>query len=181
MPPFSYTGNDKFIKSILKAYADAEMARIRAQTALHSILGKGELPSGIKEAALSGLSKNACPLCLEAGKPVSPTAEGPTKLSCSKCGLDWLAGDVQQGKDADQTVKAATGDQGGRGERKEEGEMEEKGKLSQELRKYLGEVTVALSKVDEIFDELNDEVSKAAKKLGVDEAELEDGGEGAPG
>ncbi len=175
MPPFSYTGNDLFVKSVLRAYAAAELARIRAQTALRIILGKGELPSGIKEAALSGLSKNACPLCMEAGKTVSPTVGEPIKLFCSKCGLDWLAGDAQQGKDADKTVKAVAEDQGGRGERKHQGDVEKKEKLSQELRKILAEMTSGLTKAGGIFDGLEAEMDRAAVKLGIDKKKIQDG------
>ncbi len=103
MPPFSYTGNDPFIKSILKAYSNAELARIRAQTALRGIVEKSNQSTGgnegglatIRELALSGMDSNACPLCLVAGTPL-PDEGGPHNLSCPKCQLSWATGEVGQ-------------------------------------------------------------------------------------
>ena len=172
MPPFSYTGDDPFTKSVLRAYANAEEGRIRAQSALQAILGKVNLPPEVKETAQAGLSPQSCPLCLKDGVPVGASA----KVSCSGCGLSWIPG---SGQDESASAPRGTEIKGSvaGGEKQEEGAMEEKGKLSQELRKILTEITSGLTKANEIFDGLEAEMERAAAKLGIEKKKPQEGEE----
>ena len=177
MPPFSCPTSDPFIKSVLRAYANAEEGRIRAQSALEAILGKDNLPPEVKNFAQAGLSPKSCPLCLKDGVPISPDGGESAKVSCSSCGLSWIPRYAGQGESAAAPARTTIEDKKAGGEKKEEGGMEEKGKLSQELRKILAEITSGLTKANEIFDGLEAEMKRAAVKLGIDKKKSQEGEE----
>lgn len=167
MPPFSYTGSDPFIKSVLRAYSNAELGRIRAQSALRAILGKENLPPEVKEVAQAGLSPKSCPLCLKDGVPVSPGGSESSNLSCPKCGLDWPIGDAAGGENVNRAGGVAAGGKGDGGEKNLQGDTEAKEKLSKELHQKLEEVTATLSKMGKIYDGLEAAMTGARKKLGL--------------